>query len=216
MKIKYKKEKEALEHYNNKINYFDRNKFLNAAISYDEFDRLLKKQNNIITNKDNKLTILDFGCGTGETSIYLATKYNNIKRIDAIDYSEKRIEILNKYINENNLSTTINPIQADVNIWLDNILNNNKENIIKYDIIFTFEILEHLSKPYNIMNKLKQLLSNKGLILGTVPLQEKANNIHLSAFKNENIIKNKLKVNIDYDFKCRFDNQRIIYYINSN
>lgn len=43
MKIKYKKEKEALEHYNNKINYFDRNKFLNAAISYDEFDRLLKK-----------------------------------------------------------------------------------------------------------------------------------------------------------------------------
>lgn len=67
MNIKYDKEKLALNHYNNNIDYFDNSKLLNASMSKETFNYLLKTLNVDLTNKN----ILDAGAGTGETSLYI-------------------------------------------------------------------------------------------------------------------------------------------------
>lgn len=199
MYIKHKKEKRALDHYNKNINYFDSNKYLNAAMSIETFNNIIKCFDIDLNNK----TILDFGTGTGETTLYILKNYN-INNITAIDYSENRIKQLQKYTKKYNNLQCIN---MDVNYYIEEYNNYNK-----YDIIFAFEIIEHLENPREVISKLKNFLKDGGKIIGTIPLQNKPNDVHLSAFKSIDEVEKMLSVKVTDKFTLRFGNQLVFYY----
>jgi hypothetical protein len=69
-----------------------------------------------------------------------------------------------------------------------------------------------LQNPDKVMVQLKNILSPNGIIIGTVPLQQKANDVHLTAFKTIYEIKNRLKVNIDLSIKLRYNFQYLFTY----
>jgi 2-polyprenyl-3-methyl-5-hydroxy-6-metoxy-1,4-benzoquinol methylase len=199
MYIKNEKEKRALNHYNKNIKYFDTTKYLNAAMSVETFNNIIKYFNIDLNNKN----ILDFGTGSGETSIHILKNYN-INSITAIDYSINRMKKLQKYVNKfNNLQCMV----MDVNYFVEDSNNYNK-----YDIIFAFEIIEHLENPKYIISKLKNFLKNDGKIIGTIPLQNKPNAVHLSAFKSIDEIEKNLSVKVTDKFILRFGNQLVFYY----
>jgi 2-polyprenyl-3-methyl-5-hydroxy-6-metoxy-1,4-benzoquinol methylase len=201
VKIKYEKEKNALDSYNN-INYFDKKNFLNAAITRSEFDKIIKKYKIDLLHSN----ILDFGCGTGETTLYSIGKYN-APAVHCVDYSQPRLDIFEKaLLNYPNKKHRVTIECNDVNIFLE-------QNTKKYDVIYAFEIIEHLQDPDNVMSQLKAILSPNGIILGTVPLQQVANDVHLTAFKTIYEIKNRLKVNLDLSVRLRFYFQYLFTYI---
>jgi 2-polyprenyl-3-methyl-5-hydroxy-6-metoxy-1,4-benzoquinol methylase len=198
MYIKHEKERKALDHYNKNVKYFDINKYLNAAMSVDTFNNIIKYFNIDLNNKN----ILDFGAGSGETSIHILNNYN-INNITAIDYSKNRIKKLQKYITKfNNLQCII----MDVNYFIEENIHYNK-----YDIIFAFEIIEHLENPKYIISKLRKFLKVGGKIIGTIPLQNKPNNIHLSAFKSIDEVEKMLSVKVTDRFTLRFKNQLVFH-----
>lgn len=200
MEIKYDKEKKALGHYERNLNYFDKNKLLNASMSLKTFKNIIKK----FDIKFDELTILDFGAGTGETSLYLLNEYN-IKNLTAIDYSKKRID---SFIKESSLFDNVTVLNEDVNLFLEN--NKNLRNT--FDVIISFEIIEHLSNPIEIIKELKKLLKVNGKLIGTIPLQNKPNDVHLSAFRTITEIETKLNVKVFNEFTLRFPNQLVFYY----
>jgi 2-polyprenyl-3-methyl-5-hydroxy-6-metoxy-1,4-benzoquinol methylase len=201
VKIKYEKEKNALKHYDN-INYFDKNKFLNAAITKSEFDKVIKKYKVKLANS----SVLDFGCGTGETTLYTIGKYN-APAVHCVDYNQTRLNVLKKALLEYpNKKHRVTVEQADVNIFLE-------QNIKKYDVIFAFEIIEHLQNPDNVMKQLKDILSPNGILIGTVPIQQAANSVHLTAFKTVDEIENRLKVSLDSSIQLRYGFQRLFIFI---
>lgn len=198
MDIKYEKEKNAHSHYEKNVSYFDKSKFLNASMSLSTFKNIIKHFNLDFNNKN----VLDFGAGTGETSLFLLNNYK-IKSLVAIDYSKKRID---NFIKKSKGHDNIVSLNMDVNYFLE----NNQEN--KFDIIIAFEIIEHLENPEKVIGSLKKLLNKNGKIIGTIPLQNKPNGVHLSAFKTIQEVQSRLKVTVVKKFNLRFPNQLVFYY----
>jgi ubiquinone/menaquinone biosynthesis C-methylase UbiE len=81
--------------------------------SYDCFfssDNTLIPVHNFFTRIDEPgITILDYGCGPGWTTLFLATK---AERVNAFDISAGQIGVLNQYIRYNNIPNII-PLVAD-------------------------------------------------------------------------------------------------------
>jgi len=201
MNCKYETEKNALSHYQNNVTYFDKRKFLNASMTLKTFKEIIAYFN-IDFNKNSN--VLDFGCGTGETSLFLLNKFV-MNSLVAIDYSKNRID---KLIEKSKNHTNLIALNMDVNYFLDN--SSYKEN--KFDTIIAFEIIEHLKNPENAIIQLKKILNKNGKLIGTIPLQDKPNNVHLSAFKTVKEIESQLEVKIFNNFTLRFPNQLVFYY----
>ncbi len=206
MRIKYDEERMAHGHYQRNINYFNKDTLLNAAMSVATFDQILFDNGIILQRAD----ILDFGCGTGETLQYVMSNFN-IRSITAIDYSSNRIDFVNELINSMDIDLNkVRVLCQDVNIFLDFAIRYG----IKFNVVIAFEIIEHLLHSEIVMNKLKLLLSPNGVIVGTVPIQENANDVHLTAFKSIVDIETKLGVDVHRNYNMRFDNQQVFTYRN--
>lgn len=121
-----------------------------------------KKSNNYFNNckKDiikiippNSRTILEIGCGTGATLIEIKKRNPGVK-IYGIDIVDTELE------NKNN--------------FFDFICGNIEEIIIPYpkrffDVIILADVIEHLIDPWSCIKKLSQYLSDKGIIIATIP-----------------------------------------------
>lgn len=98
---------------------------------------------------ENNSTVLDIGCGNGDTLAYIKSQ-KNIKAF-GIDISE----------------TTINFAKSKgINAWKDDITNSNF-SIDKYDYIIISEVIEHLSQPEILLSKIKNKF-NKSILI-TIP-----------------------------------------------
>jgi len=110
--------------------------------------------NNLIQNEkiNNELTyrILDFGCGNGVQTAFLAKKF--------FKSSVHGIDILrNKKIKINNY-----------NYRIYNGINLPYKNNY-FDIIFSSNVLEHISNTDTIQSELKRILRKKGIIYHFLP-----------------------------------------------
>ena len=127
------------------------------------YDLIYKKKNyndeckriiNFLKYKKNISNILDLGCGTCSHSIILS-KYGF--NIDAIDRSEKMLEIAKKKISKKKINN-IKLIQADIeNLALKNV---------QYDVILLlFNVLGYLEKPYLFFSNLKKYLKKGSIVI---------------------------------------------------
>lgn len=97
--------------------------------------------------------VLDIGCGIGLLGTYLKSKYN--------------CEVVGLEIIEDNYKVALNSLDSaflgDVETMDLSILGNN------YDYIIFSDSLEHLLNPENVLEKIKGLLSNEGILLISIP-----------------------------------------------
>jgi len=106
------------------------------------------------SNQTEHFRILDVGCGTGSIT-KLVKKSNPKAEIDAIDISDKAIEIAKKD------DFGINYLTADAILY--------KGFGFRYDIILLNNIYEHVENPTGILINLKQLLSDDGIFIISTP-----------------------------------------------
>lgn len=104
--------------------------------------------------------VLDLGCGSGETSVYLALKGAEVQ---AVDISPEMIEITKKLAEKhgvkNNVSTDVGNLEA----------MNFPENT--YDAVYGQDILHHLDFEI-IFPKIHKTLKNGGIAVFSEPLAE--------------------------------------------
>ena len=100
-------------------------------------------------NKNNSL--LDFGCGTGNILDELSKKYNA--------YGADMSELAINFCKKRNLN----------NIFTNDHFFNNLEYKNKFDIITLLDVIEHVDEDQDLLGKLKDLLTEDGSIIVTVP-----------------------------------------------
>lgn len=97
--------------------------------------------------------VLDFGCGTGITTVKLS---ENVARIHAIDSSDKMINIARKKVFDQGLSNV-----DFKTIALDDVeLNENS-----YDVILAFNVLYFIKDIDSTLDKVSKLLKPGGLFI---------------------------------------------------
>lgn len=117
---------------------------------YTQF-KLIKKVVDI--KSDTK--ILEIGSGFGGLYTYL-----NSRNYTGIDVDKEVVDFTNKYF--------------DTDKFLNISLRDFKKKE-KYDYIFAVEVLEHFSDPISSIAKIKDLLNNGGMFVGTTPYPFKKN-----------------------------------------
>ncbi len=118
---------------------------------YFNYNERYYKQLEIIKSFE-KISFLDFGCGdAGLLFFLLKSNYE----VTGVEYDNALIEILTSKFNK------INFIQECL-FW---------ETSATYDIIHLGDVLEHLSNPADLMNRLKKYLKPDGLFFVEGPLE---------------------------------------------
>jgi 2-polyprenyl-3-methyl-5-hydroxy-6-metoxy-1,4-benzoquinol methylase len=109
----------------------------------------------IFHTKLNGKTILDIGCGEGWALNYFKKNGCNVKGVDFSSYGIKKFnpEVLDHFI------------QSDIFEYLENEINT----LNKYNIINLTNVIEHVLEPEDLLVKLKNILSEDGIIIATFP-----------------------------------------------
>ncbi|MFA7083350.1 MAG: class I SAM-dependent methyltransferase [Arcobacteraceae bacterium] len=98
--------------------------------------------------------ILEFGCGNGITIELLKERDSNLN-ITGIDLSPSAIESCKK---------------KGINCELSDVAAFSKKNLnIKFDTVISFEVFEHLPKPFKVLKSIYDVLTPKGTLYMTMP-----------------------------------------------
>lgn len=115
-------------------------------------------------DKNESINVLDVGCGTGATLLYIKNLYKNAN-LYGIEIGKISSKIANAYAN------VINEDIEQVNLQLQ-----YEENF--FDYIILGDILEHLENPWKLLKNLKLYLKKDGYILASIP-----NIMHISVIR---------------------------------
>lgn len=110
-------------------------------------------QFNLIKKYAPGKNIADYGCGSAN---FISNAINLGYVCDGVEYNPEFIEILRKNI-------TVGSFYS-----IENFFNNDK----KYDVIRLSNVLEHLTDPKNILEKLYSKLEDNGIILVEGPIED--------------------------------------------
>ena len=136
-------------------NNWNLEKLRRQSINNQEFDDYVLNQSNILDYEN--LKVLDIGCSNGFKTKMLFDKYSNIKHITGIDIDSNAIlEAKEKFKNNKRYLFKLEDIDK---------LNNQE----KYDIINLSYVLQHLKNPEEVLKKLKNNLTERGIIIIKVP-----------------------------------------------
>lgn len=108
----------------------------------------------LFRNTDNK-TFLDVGCGEGWALNFFKSQSYKITGLDYSTYG-----CLN-----NNKSCVDSIIQGDILKNLNSLIKANN----KFDIVLLDNVLEHLLSPIDLLQKIKSLLKESGVLIIEVP-----------------------------------------------
>ena len=152
-------EKELNDFYSKELYQDPENHTSSYSIQYTKeelqyIENKSKKIYDIVKDVSNK-TILDVGCGEGYVSrFFLNLNY----KIKSLDYSKFAVGKHNPEVSEYF-------IEGDVFQNL-NVIIENKE---KYGVIILNNVIEHVLNPQDILEKIKKILDNNGILIITAP-----------------------------------------------
>ena len=107
----------------------------------------------LLTNGIRNRRVLDIGPGTGR---WLQFMYNNgAEFLGAIDISSEALK---------RVAPLCNKIQK-ANLEVDRFNFNDSF----FDIVVSFEVLEHLSNPHNFLSEIKRITKKGGIIIFSLP-----------------------------------------------
>lgn len=102
------------------------------------------------------ISVLDLGCGTGQFAIKLSNIHElNIKTIDAIDSSDKKISLLNCYLKENSIS--------NVTTYTTDFFAYNTDKL--YDIIICSEVIHLIDDVLMLFSRVYDRLKDNGVFI---------------------------------------------------
>lgn len=136
-------------------NSWNLNKLEKQAIGNQHFDEYVLNESRILKYSD--LKVLDIGCSNGFKTKMLFDKYDNIVQIVGIDIDEHAIKEAKINFQEN----------KKYRFELKSIDDLNDDS--KYDIINLSYVLQHLEMPRIVLKKLKNMLTDRGIIIIKVP-----------------------------------------------
>ena len=144
-----------------------------------------------IRSKKN-INILDVGCGTG-TELKTISQFGNLTALD---------------VNEASLSLAKQRGYKTIHLDIEN--EKLKENI--FNIVCSFDVLEHLQKDYKALNNIYASLKNPGFFLFSVPA-------HPSIFSQHDIALEHKRRYTKKELKEKLENEGFVdvelYYWNS-
>lgn len=105
--------------------------------------------------------LLDVGCGDGS---FIKRMEQEGFEVYGIDIDSKSIRIAKENLTLKNVYT----------MSLSEFVEYSKSKGLTFDVISFFEVLEHQADPVKFLNEVKSILSNKGVVVGTVPNRNRA------------------------------------------
>lgn len=119
----------------------------------------------------NQKNVLDVACGCGYGTSLLAEKAASVI---GVDLDPVTIKYANKYFNAPNIK-----------YLCSNLVNFDTKN--KFDVITSFETIEHIKEEKAYLNKIKELLREDGIFIVSTPVapnngQSKINKWHINEF----------------------------------
>ena len=136
-------------------NSWNLEKLKKQAIGNQIFDDQILNLSGILEYQN--LNVLDIGCSNGFKTKMLFDKYDNITHITGIDIDNSAINEATANFKENK--------RYKFELKSINELDNNST----YDIINLSYVLQHLEKPQEVLKKLKNMLTDRGIIIIKVP-----------------------------------------------
>jgi 2-polyprenyl-3-methyl-5-hydroxy-6-metoxy-1,4-benzoquinol methylase len=127
--------------------------FMTPSVEHEHLDRY----NFILKHVQNK-KVLDIACGCGYGT-YLISKNGNANSVLGVDIDESSIRYGNhRYYNEKVIRQVNNALEFP-----------SKD---KFDIIVSFETIEHISEYEKLINKFYELLDTNGLLFISTPISK--------------------------------------------
>ncbi len=122
--------------------------------------RLLARKVLRVLNKDGKGLLLDVGCSHGAFSFELARRSYSVTGIDVNRESVKVGQKIQGYLGLKNL----------IFHQMDILSNHFPEK--QFDVIMTFETLEHIKEDSKVIREFHRMLKDEGRIIVSVPYAE--------------------------------------------
>jgi len=122
-----------------------------AVTRADDLDKLMLQAVAVRVAQGDVPVVLDIGCGAGGQSIRLAKAGARVLALDILDFGDE-FELHNKELENYELTSSINFVQADIKNW---IKNTNE----RFDIVCCQRILHYL--PYLEAKEFLQLLARQ-------------------------------------------------------
>jgi SAM-dependent methyltransferase len=109
---------------------------------------------------DDGLSYLDMGCGTGGLTLALARL--GVRRITGVDFLPRNIERARSHAAELGVGKGVRFICRDLRAWVPDE---------KYDVLLSFDALEHIEDPEAFLRKMAEFISPRGIaVLAFGPL----------------------------------------------
>ena len=151
------------------------------SICYDAICKLFPYQSMMeqivrLIPENKHIKVLDVGCGTGNFEKIISDKNSNLD-ITAIDNSKLMIQRAQKKNNDN------------IKFFISDL---NQKNVFKdnsFDVIVCINVLYILPNPKQLVNELKRMLCNGGLLIISTPKQQpKMSSIIINHIENAGLL----------------------------
>ena len=106
------------------------------------------------------MTVLELGCGTGNTTVWLADQVGSNGHVVAVDASEKQIDYAKSICQSSGLNNVEFKIATAENL----ILPSNS-----FDLAYSRLLLMHLKDPVSVIKKMFDLVKNGGIVANEEP-----------------------------------------------
>lgn len=152
---------------------------------------LLNPRTNILKTLKGKIgnlhgTIADIGCGNGYLSIFMAKRYRDIIKIDAIEGSEQAVTtLLPRNIDFHGMTEKVNPVLA----------NFDQLEEQKYDFVFAMGSIHHSKNLQETSNSIYRSLKKGGVLVAQEPAMPDYTT-HSEYEEKYNIIENRFGLTI--------------------